>query len=80
MKYTTYLQIDKKVDWLYMQKRYDEGIALLESARRLFPGRLCDILFYEMVIYARNNENECCLDVIEEAQAHEYFTNLEWEV
>ncbi len=25
-------------------------------------------------------KHECCLDVIEEAQAHEYFTNLEWEV
>ncbi len=80
MKYKTYLQIDKKVDWLYTQKRYDEGIALLESARNLFPNRLSEILVYESILYMLKEDHERCLDVIDEALKRDYFMNLEWEV
>jgi predicted esterase len=80
MKYKNYLQIDQEVDRLFADKRYDEGIALLEKARTLFPERLAEILIYESINYLFKEDRQGCLDVIEESLQKGFFLNLEWDV
>jgi len=44
LQYTTYRQIDQKVDQLFDEQKYSEVIELLEKAREQFP--LFTKLFY----------------------------------
>jgi predicted esterase len=80
MQYKSYLQLDKKVDRLFAEKRYDEGITLLESARTLFPDRLPEILLYESIIHVYNEDKNRCLDSIKESLEKGFFMDLEWNV
>lgn len=80
MKYTSYLQVDKAADRLFADKKYAEGIALLESARNLFPDRLFDILYYEIFMYIAKGDLDRCLDLIEELLKKGFFIYLEWNV
>jgi len=79
LEYTTYRQVDKKVDQLFDEQKYSEAIELLEHARDQFPDDLFEILWYEIIIYAYSENHENCLDTMAESMNHGFFFNL-WSI
>jgi predicted esterase len=79
LPYTTYRQVDQKVDQLFDQQKYGEAIELLGKAREQFPDDLFEILWYEIIIYAYAEKYGDCLETLEEGVAHGFFFNL-WSI
>jgi len=79
LRYTTYRQVDQKVDQLFDEHKYGEAIKLLENAREQFPDHLFEILWYEIIIYAYAEQYENCLILLEEGVAQRFFFSL-WNI
>jgi predicted esterase len=80
MKYESYRQMDKVLDELYAEKKYEEAIELLGIAREQFPNDLFEILWYEAVIYVISGDHENSLTTLEEMIDKGFFAELEWGI
>lgn len=80
MKYESYRQIDKIVDELCAEQKYEEAIELLGNAQKQFPNDLFEILWYEAIIYALSGNHENCLVTLENMTAKGFFGELEWNI
>ncbi|MCP4536862.1 MAG: hypothetical protein GY832_06920 [Chloroflexi bacterium] len=81
MEYTTYTELDKKIDQLVALEKYSQAIELLQNARPKFPDNLWEILQYEGFIWIRLEEYEKCLGIVEECLANSLFVGIDaWDI
>jgi predicted esterase len=78
LKYKSYREIDKIVDELFAEQKYEEAIELLGNAQEQFPNDLYEILWYEAIIYVVLGDHENCLDSLENMISKGFFGELEW--
>jgi len=80
LEYKNYRQVDKILDELFSEQKYEEAIKLLRVAQVQFPNDLFEILWYEAIIYAVSGDHESCLARFEAMIAKGFFGELEWNI
>lgn len=80
MKYKSYRQVDKILDELFVEQKYEEAIELLESAQKQFPNNLFEILWYEAIIHIVSGDHENCLAMLKNMIAKGFFGELDWNI
>ena len=78
LKYENYRQIDKVLDELFAEQKYDEALNLLRHSKEQFPNDLFEILWYEAIIYVITEDHENCLAALENMTDKGFFGELEW--
>lgn len=78
--YKEYKILDRQIDALYDERKYDEAINLLEDSYEKFPDYDFELKFYCLICYRGKKNNKKCLDLLLEGLSQGYFYGLHWQM
>jgi len=77
--YAKYKELDKEIDSLFEEKKYEEAISKLESSYDQFPEYDFQLKVYTLYCSRENKNYKKCLDLLYEGLSKGYFYGLKWE-